>query len=224
MKDLAIIFLYHLPIDTGVTASNLAAIREYAPDADVFCLSFDTLDLGGALDVRNEGVRRWNPDLLVYYWFARERRDYRRFLVVEYDTLFTCHPRDFFGHTYDLNVVGSVVMDPHLTGPAVQGYANHHETWTCWPPGMDNRDMRGLSPVFGLFSHRALSAMVDLFFATPWMPKLVAECRLGTLAYMAGYALHSFARTPGEACRYIAPSYDSLTRCPQGPGLWHPVK
>jgi hypothetical protein len=58
MSDTAIIFLHHLPLNTGVTASNLAAIREHAADCDVFPLSFDTLDLHGAIDWWPNGGRR----------------------------------------------------------------------------------------------------------------------------------------------------------------------
>lgn len=217
MSTLAICFLYHGKLSDPVTAKHIAAIDEAAPDATLVPLSFavvpgiPTNPIGHVPQNWTVEKQQWHCcDLPFWYWFRRNRPNFDRYLVVEYDTLITQHPREFFAKVWDENVVGANIMGDDWG-------------WWCAEPQLSAKipdyAKWGLMPMFMLLKHEAASAMCDILFA-PGAGRLLgffSECRIGVLARLAGFTPVSFSDDPSYHV-----GFGPIT--PNGPGIWHPVK
>jgi len=222
MKELGIFFLYHGDIESGINAIHSAAIRAHAPDCELIPLSFKTTSVASEQARASE---RENIDVLVWSYCQNQELTCKRYLVVESDTLVTQHPREFFGGHWDKDVVGSVIVNPNSLKQIIPNYIYPTEWFWFWK-GIENEYqthhtiMRGMIPVFGLFSQRAIKDMTDTYFSTPWINKCFCECRLGTLASLAGYEPVSFDSNTAHTKVWAGP-YPVVVK---GPGIWHPVK
>lgn len=215
MESLAIIVLYHGPISGQPTARHLAAIEAAAPDAVVVPLSFATVPNISLIRVPpeqadNEGRRQWySADLLFWTWMLRNDPSCDRFLIVENDTLMTQHPRDFFGDSWNDDVVGSKIMLPGTewgwwnVEPQVSAPIQDDQKW-------------GISPIFTLLSGQAARVMNGVLWSNPWTRALYCEVRLGVLARMAGFTPKTFSPNAENFIR-VGPVN------PSGPGIWHKI-
>jgi hypothetical protein len=229
-KECGVLFLHHQPLDNPLVTKHLAAIADLGLTA--IPLSFgERPPPPGQTPETYSGYARWrwgHMDHLVYeWWFSEARIDFDRYMVVEYDTWFTLHPKLFYGASYDRDAVAACVMDarqPQATMPA----GNTFDYWFKNTPGhQEFRDhglahcLRGMMPIVCLFSRRCLSGIAEAFKSNPWCQAPGSpELRFGSLAAVAGFEPESFngPKGPGIHYQYANPV------TPDKPGIWHPVK
>jgi hypothetical protein len=236
MNELSIFFLYYGSLDTGLNAKHCAQIRATCPDVDLIPLSFATLhvDFKASLEPGLKSGNwnpdsledKWNSDRLVWTWCKEHDLDCARYLIVEYDTLITQHPKDFFKSTWNSDAVGSIIIDPYRSEFVCPELWTPQKDWDAFrfnftpeEQQQHKKYMVGMEPNFGLFSNRAIKAMTAAYFSTDWTRRIHgSSCRLGTLANLSGYRPISFdaesAHTKVSPC---------ISR-PNGPGIYHCVK
>jgi hypothetical protein len=214
----AILFIHHKPLNEPVTKKHLILFKAFNRDSEVVPLAFES----GRETVE---WRQRNTDLLMYEWFERSDSHHERVFVVEWDTFPTCSLREFFGCSYDKSVVGATIVRPWSNEVMMLdkgGFSQRQRDWH-WFVHNESAELhpflRGIVPAsVVMFSHDALFNMVQLFKTVPAFKNLQNECRMGTLAAMAGYE-------PVE----IRPDCARWINCAdveidQGPGIYHRVR
>ena len=220
MSELCCLFLHHLPLDTGATLKHHQEAQKHCPT--VVPLSFQTVK------VSKEGWRgAYYVDILVYEWFRQTQPNHERYFLMEYDTEMTMPPKEFYCGEWDKPIVGSVIIHPLSDAPVTLNYPTKQRDWGWFWIWLKTElgeaeyaklkpNLRGITPISGiLLSHEALSAMTKLFFDTPWMSGVFCECRIGTLAKLAGYEPVSGTTSKNIWCDFVSPN---------GPGIWHKVR
>jgi hypothetical protein len=230
--ECCVVMLHHQPLETPLVARHIEAI--HAQGLDCFPLSFGP---GKAPRQPAEGPeyhgyagwRFFHMDHLLYDWFEARKPDYDRFMLVEYDTHFTMHPREFYGAKYDADMVAGWFVDARVPS-ALMPAGNTYESWFQGTPGTRHfvthghaEHLRGVMPVVLMISRRCLAGMTREFLANPWCwDDCTSEMRLGTLAAMAGYEPTTFTGPrgrPGHHFLYANPREEI-----DGPGIWHSIK
>lgn len=214
----AILFIHHRPLCEPVTKKHLALIRMMNPDAEVFPLCFDS--------GREDTDWQWrNCDLLVYEWFVREQPKHERFFIIEWDTLCTMSLKDFYGSSYNKPAVGARIITP-WSHELLKDYEPRKQTrqrdWHFFEHNTSPEIypyLRGVTPMCGVMLKRnILSSMVELWSAIPGFKNLFCECRIATLACMAGFEMQEI-RPDYE--RFI--HYEDVTDW-DVPGIYHRVR
>lgn len=210
----AILFLHHHPLYEAVMARHLALLKALNPNAEVVPLCFEP----------DRETRDWqwrNCDVLIYEWFIQVQPEHERFFIIEFDTFCTMPLKEFYGSAYDKPAVGSVIVLPWSHEP-VLGYGQPMREWHWFSHGDTPRlypFLRGLCPVCGaMFSRKCLAKMSSIYFSNREVDRLHAECRLGTLACMAGYEPERIR----EDSHLFILSKDLAPH--QDRGIWHRVK
>lgn len=162
-----------------------------------------------------------NADLLVYDWFARTNPGYDRYFIIEWDTFCTMSLKEFYGAAYDQPAVGATVIRPWSMDP-VPGYGQPMREWHWFTHG-NTPDiypfLRGIIPLCGaMFSRDAMTGMVKSYSEIRDVDRLHCECRIATLARLAGFEP---SRINDEAHLYISPKKIEMK---ETRGVWHPVK
>lgn len=212
--ELCILFLHHR--DDELSRFHLNLIREHNPGTPVVSLTFVD-GLQGAIRV---GDWAWpvhdewfSNEVMVYSWYARKNLEAERYVIFDYDTLVLEAVESFYAQVWDSDVA--------CARPVL--YENEPD-WYWFGPDFVSADLKdfrgrlaGMVPASGsFFSDRALSAMVSLA-SDRTFSELFCECRLGTLARIAGFQI--------EPIRHDAERFLNWTEVsPVGKGIWHPVK
>jgi hypothetical protein len=214
----AILYLHHLPLTEAVTKKHCVLLKALNRDAEVIPLKFENC---------NESSEwQWeNGDILVYEWFLRENPKHERFFIIEFDTFCSQSLKDFYGDSYNKKVVGSMIIRPWSDNIAPLDKTGFEQRERDWDWFGRNRSpllypfLRGIVPMSGvMLSHEALFNMVQLWKTVPDFKQLQNECRIGTLAAMAGYEPEQI-RT--DCWKYI---HAANVEIDHGPGVYHAVK
>jgi hypothetical protein len=239
MKEICVLMLHHQPLSEPLLQRHIKAARDLG--LDVFPLSYELKpeidffeDIGLNRDGQTPGYGnfKWSHmDFLVYeWWFSAGRPLYERYLVVEYDTLFTEHPRSFYGPFYDDDAVAACVFDirkpeSHWPGGATFKYWFDKTVGTAdFVANGYGHILRGMMPIVCLFSHRCLSAMAELFRANPWTRLAASELRCGSLAAMSGHEPSDLVVRNAPGHYYQSADPKPFSAYSTNPGIWHPVK
>jgi hypothetical protein len=212
----AILFIHHKGLRDRVTRKHHALLRDLNPGCEVIPLSFDT---------HSPDTYQWqreNHDVLMYEWFAKEKKQYDHYWMVEWDTLCTQSLRHFFGDSYHKKAVASMVVRPwsnDILPTDIPGYAQRQRDW-YWFEGCQSPELhpflRGMVPASCvMFSHECLFNMVELWKTVPAFKHLQGECRLGTLAAMAGFEPQEIRP---DCHKWISAQDVDID---QGPGCYH---
>lgn len=131
-----------------------------------------------------------NCDHLIYEYFERENPRYDRYWIIEYDTFCSMPLKEFYKDVYDNPVAGSIIVKPWSDEqiPDRGGIMRQWHFFTHNTSPEIYPYLRGILPVCGTMLRRdALFNIVQLWKSVREIDKLNCECRLGTLAAMAGY-------------------------------------
>ena len=183
----AILFTHYKPLSDPVTRKHLILFKALNPDAEVIPLKFEA--------GRNDSDWQWrNCDLLVYEWFTRTNPKHERIFIFEWDTFCTMPVKEFYGEAYNYAATAANIVKPWLDDKMPTDNPLGQETMRTWlwlPQNCSEEIrpyIRGMVPTCGsMFSNEALRGMVELWKTVDGFADLFCECRLGTLACMAGY-------------------------------------
>ena len=213
----AILFIHHLSLNESTTRTNLALVRAMNPDCEVFTLSFD----------KNRETPKWqwkNCDVLVYEWFEITHPKHDRYFILEWDCFCTQSMRAFYGGSVDYNAAGALVIQP-WSDETILTQHGEPQTMRDWHWFAHNTSaelypyLRGITPICGsMFSHDCLFNMVQLWKTNLAFDRLFSECRMGTLAAMAGYEPRQIRQ---DAPHFL---HSGDVQIDHGPGVYHRVR
>jgi len=211
MLDLCILYLHHK--DNSLTRIHARLLQKYNPGAAFVPLTFRN-GMPNAVrfpfNCRRAVHGEWGSvDLLIYDWFkSKHKITASRYIILEYDTMATVPLKDFYQDVWDESAAGAQPLTIEKNSDWI--WFKDLDAATPLPLG-------GFVPFCGIFlSHDALSKVVELAHIPP-LAFVNSECRIATLARLAGCQL--------KKIRPYAETYISWTTVsPDCPGVWHPIK
>jgi len=214
VHDVCILFLHHR--DDELTRYHLGLTRASNPGVPVVPLSFGK-GVSGSISVgkwcwpvRDEWYAN---DVMVYAWYKKRAFRAKRYVIFDYDTLCLMPVESFYQQVWNADVACASPMT----------YQEKPEWYWFRAQSVDglplkfHEQLAGLAPASGVFlSDRALKAISELAKDRSFS-HLFCECRLGTLARIAGFEIRQIR---DDVEQFIG--WNEVT--PTRRGIWHPIK